>query len=73
MFNWSEVHLSEMTCYKIHTLRNMAINAATIIGVLFMPKKILCYILYLVPMARDKRVGQDPHLDLDLRNRGTES
>ena len=20
MFNWSEVHLSEMTCYKIHTL-----------------------------------------------------
>ena len=22
MFNWSEVHLSEMTCYKIHTLEN---------------------------------------------------
>ena len=21
VFNWSEVHLSEMTCYKIHTLR----------------------------------------------------
>ena len=20
VFNWSEVHLSEMTCYKIHTL-----------------------------------------------------
>ena len=20
MFNWSEFHLSEMTCYKIHTL-----------------------------------------------------
>ena len=22
VFNWSEVNLSEMTCYKIHTLRN---------------------------------------------------
>ena len=21
VFNWSEVHLSEMTCYKIHTLK----------------------------------------------------
>ena len=20
VFNWSEVHISEMTCYKIHTL-----------------------------------------------------
>ena len=23
VFNWSEVHLSEMTCYKIHTLVSM--------------------------------------------------
>ena len=23
VFNWSEVHLSEMTCYKIHTLVTM--------------------------------------------------
>ena len=23
VFNWSEVHLSEMTCYKIHTLRSI--------------------------------------------------
>ena len=22
VFNWSEVQFSEMTCYKIHTLRN---------------------------------------------------
>ena len=21
VFNWSEVHLSELTCYKIHTLK----------------------------------------------------
>ena len=29
VFNWSEFHLSEMTCYKIHTLR------PTIMGRLF--------------------------------------
>ena len=23
VFNWSEVHLSEMTCYKIHTLEGI--------------------------------------------------
>ena len=24
VFNWSEVHLSEMTCYKIHTLKSIS-------------------------------------------------
>ena len=24
VFNWSEVHLSEMTCYKIHTLASVS-------------------------------------------------
>ena len=23
VFNWSEVHLSEMTCYKIHALETL--------------------------------------------------
>jgi hypothetical protein len=27
VFNWSEVHLSEMTCHKIHTLVNSSINS----------------------------------------------
>ena len=27
VFNWSEVHFSEMTCYKIHTLSTERIEA----------------------------------------------
>ena len=27
VFNWSEVHLSEMTCYKIHNLMNYAFES----------------------------------------------
>ena len=26
VFNWSEVHLSEMTCYKIHTLGDYVVR-----------------------------------------------
>ena len=26
VFNWSEVHLAEMTCYKIHTLVSVAVE-----------------------------------------------
>ena len=28
VFNWAEVHLSEMTCYKIHTLVNNQLNSS---------------------------------------------
>ena len=30
VFNWSEVHLSEMTCYKIHTLVNVYASFSSI-------------------------------------------
>ena len=31
VFNWSEVHLSEMTCYKIHTLDTLLSSRARLV------------------------------------------
>ena len=62
VFNWSEVHLSEMTCYKIHTLkdvtgqrRNAALLLAhPILGSLLRPCKTVTYITRLLPKQYDE-------------------
>ena len=38
VFNWSDVHLSEMTCYKIHTLIGQT-TIQCVFSVYFDPKK----------------------------------
>ena len=68
VFNWSEVHLSEMTCYKIHTLRitsELSDKKTDNLAVIFemMPKK----------LRKDSHYKKESHHPISLKSKSCET